>query len=104
MSDEIKKTTRYIELFDYYGELLTKSQQKIMSDYYLSNLSLSEISELYNISRPAVNDTLKKSIAKLESYEEKLGFIKLFQELKKTKDSKYREVVLEIESKIKNGI
>lgn len=104
MSDQIKKRTNYIELFDFYGELLTNHQQNIMSDYYLLNLSLSEISELRSISRNAVNDALKKAIEKLKTYEEKLGLIKLFQELKKTDDAKLKEIIVEIESKIKNGI
>ncbi|MFA7508416.1 MAG: DNA-binding protein [Bacilli bacterium] len=104
MSDRLKKFTNYIELFDFYGELLTIHQQNIMNDYYLLNLSLNEISEIRGISRNAVNDALKKAIAKLEVYEEKLGLIKLFQKLKKIEDPKIKQLVIDIESKIKNGI
>ena len=34
------KTLYFINLFDYYGELLTKRQQDYFKDYYFNNLSL----------------------------------------------------------------
>ncbi|MHA6251323.1 putative DNA-binding protein [Oceanobacillus sp. CAU 1775] len=68
----LEKTTRINYLFDFYHELLTPKQQKYMKMYYLEDLSLSEISELFSVSRQAVYDNIKRTEAMLESYEEKL--------------------------------
>lgn len=59
-------------LYDYYGELLTDKQQNYFKDYYFDNLTLSEISENYNISRNAIHKSLKEIEEKLLYYEEKL--------------------------------
>lgn len=67
---------KYTELFDCYGKLLTDKQQEYFIDYYFNNLTLSELSENYQISRNAVHKQLKIVIQKLEEYEEKLGFLK----------------------------
>ena len=58
-----------ISLYDIYGELLTKKQQEYFEDYYFNNLTLSEISEIYNVTRTAVHNQLKESEEKLEYYE-----------------------------------
>lgn len=71
-----------IILYDYYGNLLTKSQQSYFEDYYFNNLSLSEISENLNVSRNAVHKQLKVSCDKLLEYEEKLGFLDKTNKLK----------------------
>lgn len=99
--DEIKNVIEINNLLDIYGNFLTDLQKDIMNDYYEDNLSLSEISENRNISRASVSDTLKKGREKLLSCEEKLHLIEIFTELKKTKS---KEVVEQIESRIKNGI
>lgn len=99
--DEIKNVIEINNLLDIYGNFLTDLQKDIMNDYYEDNLSLSEISENRNISRASVSDTLKKGREKLLSCEEKLHLIEIFTELKKTKS---KEVVEQIEGRIKNGI
>ena len=66
---------KYTELFDCYGKLLTDKQQEYFIDYYFNNLTLSELSENYQISRNAIHKQLKIVIQKLEEYEEKLGFL-----------------------------
>ena len=84
MKDEIiVRREEVIELFDSYGELLTKTQQDLFKEYYLYDLSLSEIAEDRGISRSAVNDTLKKAIAKLEELESKIKLIKIKKSLQK---------------------
>ena len=84
MKDEIiVRREEVIELFDAYGELLTKTQQDLFKEYYLYDLSLSEIAEDRGISRSAVNDTLKKAIAKLEELESKVKLIKIKKSLQK---------------------
>ena len=84
MKDEIiVRREEVIELFDSYGELLTKTQQDLFKEYYLYDLSISEIAEDRGISRSAVNDTLKKAIAKLEELESKVKLIKIKKSLQK---------------------
>ena len=61
-----------INLYDYYGELLTEKQQVYFEDYYFNNLSLAEISSNYEISRNAIHKQLKEVIDKLNYYENKL--------------------------------
>ena len=61
-----------INLYDYYGDLLTDKQKEYFEDYYFDNLSLAEISENNNISRNAIHKQLKEVTLKLENYEKKL--------------------------------
>ncbi len=75
MSDHLKEFSKNNDLFAKYGELLTPSQKNIMRSYYEYNLSLSEIGENLDISRPAVSDALKKATAKLEKLESKLHMV-----------------------------
>lgn len=104
MKDHIELTKHYGELLDFYGRLLTESQRDIMSDYYLCDLSLAEISQNRHISRSAVLDTIKKTAAKLDNFEEKLGLAKIFEKYKSDKSIEILQIIDEIEGKIKNGI
>lgn len=61
-----------INLYDYYGDLLTEKQKEYFEDYYFNNYSLKEISENYNVSRNAVYKQIKDVVNKLSNYEEKL--------------------------------
>ena len=63
-------------LFDYYESLLTEKQRKYFVDYYFNDLSLSEISENYDISKSAVSKQLNEIISKLEYYEKNLNLYK----------------------------
>ncbi len=58
-------------LYDFYGELLTPSQQEIIRMYYFEDLSLAEISEARGGSRSAAHDLIRRSVEKLQSYEER---------------------------------
>ncbi len=62
----------YNNLFDIYNELLTEKEVMTFKDYYQEDLSLSEIAESNNISRAAVQKTIKNVIEKLNNYEAKL--------------------------------
>ena len=76
----MKKTEEMNEYLDWYGSLLTEKQQDICDLYFKEDLSLSEISENYDISRAAVLDTIKRSQKILEDYEKKLQLIKKFHQ------------------------
>lgn len=83
-------------LYDYYGELLTDKQKEYFEYYYMENLSLSEISENYNISRNAVHKQIKDAENKLLFYESKL---KLSE-----KGKKIEELLINVDEKIKEEI
>ena len=79
-------------LFDAYGALLSQSQQDIMNDYLLYNLTNSEIAENRKVSRQAVKDAVSKATKKLEEFENRLGFLKkldiMEEEIEKLKGRK----------------
>lgn len=66
-------------LLDFYGQLLSEKQYKVMDYYYNNDLSLSEISDLVGITRQGVHDTIKRSEQFLEDLEEKLGLYAKWQ-------------------------
>ena len=70
------KDLQFLQLFDAYGALLTNTQRELCEQYYLYDLSLSEIAEEKGVSKQSVSDTLKKSRELCEFYEEKLGCVK----------------------------
>ncbi len=90
----------YNNLYDIYGELLTLKEQSTFKDYYHENFSLSEIAENNNVSRSAVQKTLKTVIDKLINYENKLGMysikLKLTEILSYNNIEKVKEVLLEV--------
>ncbi len=73
------KITEVSLLYDFYGQLLSKRQQEVMSLYYEENLSLSEIAEEFSISRQGVHDALKNAEKSLHQYEAKLGLVSRFE-------------------------
>ncbi len=70
-------------LYDFYGELLTDKQKEYFEEYYFNNLSLSEISGNYNVSRNAVHKIIKNVEDKLIEFEDKL---KLYEKNKVLED------------------
>lgn len=64
------------ELYDIYGELLTKRQQEILQLYCQDDFSYTEISEELDISRAAVLDAVHKGVSALEKYENVVHYIK----------------------------
>ena len=69
------KDLSYLRLFDTYGGLLTEHQRELCELYYMYDLSLTEIAEQKGISKQSVSDTLAKSRALLDEYEEKLHIV-----------------------------
>lgn len=96
MEEQILLTT----LYDYYKELLTNKQQNYFEEYYFNNLSLSEISENYNVSRNAVHKQLKEISSKLLEYEEKLKLLNKSKKIKKLIENIDEKLKKEIESLI----
>ncbi len=104
MNNNLSETLRINRLLDIYGNLLTQSQLEIMKDYYELNLSLSEISEVRNISRTAVSDALKQAKEKLDKFDKKIGICKVFDDIRSQNNPEKTKVIDEIEEKLKNGI
>ena len=71
----------YSELFSIYKGLLTKKQADVFSLHIECDLSLGEISELNNVSRQGVSDTINKTKEILLSYESKLKLLEKKREL-----------------------
>ncbi len=59
-------------LWDLYGALLTGRQREILGLYYGEDLSLAEVAERTGVSRQAVHDLLRRTLAGLEGYEARL--------------------------------
>lgn len=81
------------QLFDLYGKLLTEKQKSYFKLYYFEDYSLQEIAEVFEVTRNAVFDHLKKAEEHLISYENELHLKEkrekrqeLLDELEKTND------------------
>ena len=71
----LENNVHLARLYDLYGPLLSKAQQKVMEDYLLKDITISEIAENDGVSRQAVKDAVSKAEKKLKMYEDKLGFL-----------------------------
>lgn len=91
--EKIERTIKYVKLFNIYNHFLTHNQMEVVGDYFLADLSLSEIAEARNISRAAVEDTVKKSCNKLDEYEANLHLLEKSEKLLKL-SSKLKEKCL----------
>lgn len=60
------------DLFDVYGDLLTKRQREILSLYYEEDFSYTEISEELEISRAAAMDSVHRATKLLENMKQRL--------------------------------
>lgn len=94
--DILEKKNKYNHLFDYYGCLLTEKQQEYFTSYYFDDMSLAEIADVYNVSRNAVHDQLKKIYTLLDYYEEKLQL--------SLKDNKLNDILKQYENNSNSDI
>lgn len=79
---EMESKVRQTYLYDFYGELLNEHQRKVFEDFVFNDLSLGEIAEEQGISRQAVHDMIRRSVRKLEEYENRLHLMERFLELR----------------------
>ena len=77
---EIEQIIKVSQFYDFYSELLSQKQKQYLNDYFFNDLSLTEISENYEISKQAVSNNIKRTIIELEQFEEKLNLVKLNNE------------------------
>lgn len=62
-------------LLDCYQNLITPKQADILTLYYEEDLSLTEITEHYSVTRQAVLDLIRRGEKQLYYYEERLGLL-----------------------------
>ena len=72
MGYSVEETIRLNQLFDIYKELLTVKQKEYFGYYFSDNYSLSEIADIFKVSRNAVHLQIKNIIKNLDSFEDKL--------------------------------
>lgn len=74
--NDFNNRIRVGSLYEMYGSLLTKKQQRCLELYFYEDYSLAEIADEMQVSRQAVHDLLKRVEQTLEQYEKMLGFLK----------------------------
>ena len=77
----MKDDLQFLRLWDLYSPLLTATQREITDLYFNYDLSLGEIAEQKGVSRQSVSDCLHKCRKQLETYEEKLRFLKALDDV-----------------------
>lgn len=83
-----------INLYEYYGKLLTNKQQTYFIDYYFDNLTMEEIAENDKVSKNAVSKQLITIKNKLIYYENNLNLYKNKLEINKIlKDTNFLEKI-----------
>ena len=76
------KNLDMIMLLDFYGDMLTEKQRDFISYYYNDDLSLAEIAENVGITRQGVRDAIKRAESQLIEMEERVGFVRRFEQIK----------------------
>ena len=106
--NDLESVLRYSELLNLYQNLLSKTQKEILEDYYLYNLSFSEIAENRKVSRAAVEDAVKKGKIKLDMFEKEICSLKVLTALRdlkqKTDDKEVKKEIEDIERILHHGI
>ena len=67
-------------LLDFYGEAIPEKHKEIMSQYYEEDLSLSEIADIFGMSRQGARHLIKKGEEQLLFLEQKLGLAKRYKD------------------------
>jgi len=86
--ENFEKKEQLNQLFDLYQNLLTDKQKAYFKYSFYDDYSLQEIADIFDVSRNAVYDQLKKVEKHLLDYEEKLHLL--------YKATKRREIILQI--------
>ena len=73
----LDKFVEIANLLEIYSSLLSEKQKEYLEDHFENDLSLSEIAKNNNVSRQAIYDNIKRGIALLYDYEDKLKFYQI---------------------------
>ncbi|MCR4741160.1 MAG: DNA-binding protein [Lachnospiraceae bacterium] len=74
----MEKIVKQSLLYDFYGELLNEHQRQVYEDAVFNDMSVTEISENYGITRQGAHDMIKRCDRILSGYEEKLKLLHRF--------------------------
>ena len=110
--DALEKKAYYASLLLIYGSLLTMNIYHRMEYCYLSDYSITEISENDKVSRNAVFESLEQGTKKLDDYEKKLKLYSKNKQLVSSLDAiineknpdKKDELLRKLKGDIENGI
>ena len=84
-------------LFDIYQGLLSDKEKNVFINYYMDDLSLSEIAENLSVTRNAVHKSLKNVEEKLQNYEDKLNIYskkeKIYIAIEENNIAKIKEIM-----------
>lgn len=69
-------------LMDFYKDILTEKQQKVMELYYNEDFSLTEIANVVGITRQGVYDMVKRAEMQVYQLEDKLSLFKKFKNMR----------------------
>lgn len=78
----LDKFVEIANLFEIYSSLLSEKQKEYLEDHFENDLSLSEIAKNNNVSRQAIYDNIKRGIALLYDYEDKLKFYQIKKDIR----------------------
>lgn len=112
MENELEKKKKFAELLLIYGKLLTKNIYHRLEMFYLDDYSITEISEIENVSRNAVFESLSHGEKQIQKYEEKLHlyqknvniYAKLDLLLNESDKEKKEKIIEEIKGELSYGI
>lgn len=100
--DILKRKERFASLLLAYGKLLSKKTLGRMENFYLDDLSLSEIADNEGVSRSAIQQAIKDGEKELLRYEEKLNLsskskklLSLLDALEKEGDEEKRKSLIQ---------
>ncbi len=74
----LEKNLEISLLFDFYGVMLSDTQQQAVNLYYNDDLSLKETADILSMSRQGVRDALSRAKKSLYTYEENLKLCERF--------------------------
>ena len=102
--ETLEKKEYLNRLFDLYKPLLTKKQTETFIYYYVEDYSLQEIADIFQVSRNAIFDQLKKVEQHLNDYENKLRLYQkqeareaIFEKIEKDVDKAFIEALRKLE-------
>ena len=92
----MEKFTKISLLLDIYGNLLKGRRKEVLNLHYNEDYSLTEIAEIFKITKQGVRDFLLKGEKELLAYEESLGILankfeqdEILNDLQKSEDIDY---------------
>jgi len=78
---QLEKLVETTKLFEIYQNCFNPEQKEVLTMYLISDLQLTEIAEIKNVSRQAVYKIIATAIKKLEKLEKQIGYFQKFNSI-----------------------